>query len=41
MTIKGEVASTAAAADDTDPTRVAALLDAVVRWCVGTYYAAT
>lgn len=41
MTIKGEVALTAAAADDADPTRVAALLDAVVRWCVGTYYAAT
>jgi hypothetical protein len=41
VTIKREIASTAAATDDADPTRVAALLDAVVRWCVGSYYAAT
>lgn len=40
MTIKREIASAAAATDDADPTRVAALLDAVVRWCVGAYYMA-
>jgi hypothetical protein len=40
MTIKREIASSAAAKDDADPTRVAALLDAVVRWCVGAYYMA-
>jgi hypothetical protein len=38
LTIKREIASCAAAADDADPTRVAALLDAVVRWCMGAYY---
>jgi hypothetical protein len=40
MTIKREIASSTAATDDVDPTRVAALLDAVVRWCVGAYYMA-
>lgn len=40
MTVKREIASTTAATDNVDPTRVAALLDAVVRWCVGAYYMA-